>query len=107
MLLPLFGFVVGVISSGSLGALVLALHPQWKLTFRQLVCFVGGSFAAVIGSSVLYGWLFAPDTHHAPSRAFIIGFLATLCLATLGGGLVGTALGRRFFSPATEVLKAD
>lgn len=54
MLLPLFGFVFGVVGSASLGVVVLALHPSWKLSFRNIVLFVVGAFAAVIGSMVLY-----------------------------------------------------
>lgn len=63
MLLPLFGFVFGVVSSASLGAVFLAMHPRWKLTLRTIAFFVVGPFAAVIGSGVLYGWLFAAGKH--------------------------------------------
>lgn len=102
MLLPLFGFVFGVVSSASLGAVVLALHPRWKLTLRNIVFFVMGAFSAVLGASVLYGWLFATDNQHLQSGAVVWGFLLTLCSATLLGGIVGTSLGRRFFPPAEE-----
>ena len=102
MLLPLFGFVFGVVSSASLGAVVLALHPRWKLTLRNTSFFVGGSFAAAISSMVLYTWLFADENQHLQSAAFGLGFLATLCMATLLGGIAGTLLGRRFFPPAEE-----
>jgi hypothetical protein len=99
MLLPLFGFVFGVVSSASVGAVVLALHPSWKLTFRNIAFFVVGSFAAVIGSGILYGWLFADDKQQLPSTGLVIGFLVTLGSATLLGGIAGTFLGRRYFDP--------
>jgi uncharacterized membrane protein YvlD (DUF360 family) len=97
MLLPLFGFVFGVVSSASLGALVLALHPKWQLTFRHLAFFVIGAFAAVIGAILLCSWIFADENQHLGSGAGVWGFLIMLGMATLLGGLVGISLGRRFF----------
>ncbi|RZK30582.1 MAG: hypothetical protein EOO61_19095 [Hymenobacter sp.] len=82
MLLPLFGFVFGVASSASLGAVVLALHPSWKLTLRNICFFIVGSFTAVIGSIFLYTGLFADENQSLNSGALVFGFLATLCIAT-------------------------
>jgi hypothetical protein len=107
MLLPLFGFVFGVVSSASLGAVFLALHPTWKLTFRNITFFVVGSFAAAISSMLLYTWLFADENQQLQSAAFGLGFLATLCMATLLGGIAGTCLGQRFFRPAEEGPRVD
>jgi len=100
MLLPLFGFVFGVVASMLLGAAVLALHPRWKLTFANIAWFVGGAFAGAIGSSLLFTWVFADENRLLHSTAAVIGFLATLGTATLLGGALAVHMGQRFGSRA-------
>ncbi|GAA3975710.1 hypothetical protein [Hymenobacter antarcticus] len=100
MLLPLFGFVFGVVASTLLGATVIALHPRWKLTFTNIAWFVGGAFAGAVGSSLLYTRVFADDNQLLQSTAAVIGFLATLGAATLLGGTLAVHMGQRFGSRA-------
>ena len=96
MLLPLFGFVFGVVASTIVGAAVILLHPRWKLTFANIAWFVGGAFAGAIGSSLLYTWAFADNNRTLHSTAAIMGFLATLGVATLLGGSLAVYMGQRF-----------
>ncbi|MBT9395649.1 hypothetical protein KLP40_20970 [Hymenobacter sp. NST-14] len=101
MLLPLFGFVFGVVASTLLAAAVIALHPRWKLTFANIAWFVGGAFAGAIGSSLLYTRrVFADENRLLQSTAAVIGFLATLGAATLLGGTLAVYMGQRSGSRA-------
>ncbi|NVO85409.1 hypothetical protein [Hymenobacter terrestris] len=100
MLLPLFGFVFGVVASSLLGAAVIALHPRWKLTFVNIAYFVAGAFAGVIGSSLLYTRVFADANHQLQSTAAVLGFLATLGAGALLGGTLAVYTGQRLGSRA-------
>lgn len=95
MLLPLFGLLFGIGSSASVGAVLLALHPRWKLTWPNIAAFVAGSFTAVIGVLLGYNWFFASETQTLHSGAAVIGFLAALASATLLGGTLAVFLRQR------------
>jgi hypothetical protein len=102
MLLPLLGFVFGVGVSSILGAAVMTIHPRWKLTLTNIVWFVAGSFAAVLGSANVYTWIFADKNRQLQSPAAIVGFLVLLFVATLLGGTLSVFLGKRFFRRSGE-----
>ena len=100
MLLPLIGLVFGVGGSAMLGAIIIAIHPSWKLTFKNINWFVVGAFAGAIGSSLIYSWVFADENRTLQSTEAVIGYLATLCVATLVGGALATFIGTRLFKSA-------
>lgn len=96
MLLPLFGLLFGIGSSASVGAVLLALHPRWKLTWPNIAAFVAGSFTAVIGFLLTYNWFFVSETQTLRSGAAVVGFLAVLAGATLLGGTLAVFLRERY-----------
>ena len=91
------GLMFGIAGSAMLGAVVILIHPRWQLTFRNISWFVAGAFAGAISSSFLYSWIFADENRTLQSRAAVIGYLATLFVATLVGGSISTFVGTRLF----------
>ncbi|TGD80405.1 hypothetical protein [Hymenobacter wooponensis] len=98
MLLPLIGLIFGVVGSATLGAIVIAIHPIWKLAFKNIALFVVGAFAGAIGSSILYTWIFADENQQLNSSEAVVGYLVMLCAGTVTGGTLSTFIGTRLFS---------
>ena len=97
MLLSIIGFIFGTLISLLIGAIVLVLHPKWKITFLNMILFVVGSFFWVIMLSLIYSKLFADGNGTFHSTAAVLGYFALLIIAVIGGGIVTTHIGRKLF----------
>jgi len=97
MLLPLIGFIFGTFISSLTGAIVFAIHPNWKITFPNMIFFVVGSFFWVIMLSLVYTKLLAADNGTLQSTIAVLGYFALLIFAVIGGGIVTTYIGRKLF----------
>ncbi|SMB99611.1 hypothetical protein SAMN00120144_3698 [Hymenobacter roseosalivarius DSM 11622] len=98
MLLPLIGFIAGLMVSALAGAVVFALHPRWKATLPNMDLFVAGSCCYVMVLSVVYTRIVADESGMLQSTAAVVGYLALLPVAVLGGGIATTYMGRKLLN---------
>ncbi|HCS19172.1 MAG TPA: hypothetical protein DIW47_01180 [Bacteroidetes bacterium] len=95
MLLPLFGFIFGIIVSSTVAAIVLYLHPRWQVNFRNIGIFVIGSFAGAIISGFIFTLLIANESGQLESTFQIISFFVSLILGTTLGGTLATVISHK------------
>jgi hypothetical protein len=99
MLLPLIGFIVCVIVSTSVGIIVLAIHPKWKISILNLALFGFGSFSSAIIISAIYTFLFS-NNGTLESAAAVICYFILLMISVIIGGILSIYYGRK-------ILKSD
>ena len=68
--------------------LMLFLWPNYKLSIKNLILFVGFGAAGIMIFAVL-GVIWANEQNAIESRALVIFYLCTLLLGLLGGSYVG------------------
>lgn len=95
MILPLFGFIFGIIVSSTVAAIVLYLHPRWQVNFRNIGVFVIGSFAGAITAGLLFTFLIANESGQLESTFQIISLFVSLILGTTLGGTLATIISHK------------
>jgi hypothetical protein len=85
MILPLFGFIVGLILFSLLALVVLRVGAVAPVQLRTVSAFVAAAFASTLAYAVIYGRIFG-NAGHLESSVAVIGFLVgALLVATIFG----------------------
>lgn len=90
MILPFLGLIAGIGFSVLLGLIVISLHPKLKVTIQNLGLFALGSVISSGTIAFLYPKFF-PDS----STVIILGFLLTVFLFAVFGGLFSIHIGNK------------
>ncbi len=90
MILPFLGLIAGIGFSVLLGLIVISLHPKLKVTFQNLALFALGCVISSGTIAFIYPKIF-PDS----STVIILGFLLTIFLFAVFGGLIGILIGNK------------
>jgi hypothetical protein len=92
--MAIFGFIFELIISTVFGALVLMIHPKWKLNFFNVIAFNIGSFVFLITTSFIMS-LFMGDTKKLNSTFEVISYLTFLFIVFVIGGCLGVIFGQK------------
>jgi fructose-specific phosphotransferase system IIC component len=95
VLLPLIGFIASIFVSSAIGAIIISIHPRWKLNSRNLVLFIIGSFLFAVIFSLLYTKVIADASGTLHSAVEIYGYFGALIAAVLIGGTSAVYFGRK------------
>jgi len=92
--MAIFGFIFGLIISTAFGALVLMIHPKWKLNVFNLIAFNIGSFVSLICVSFLIN-LLLNNSKTLNSTLAVITYLTFLLIVFISGGCLGIIIGKK------------
>ena len=92
--MAIFGFIFELIISTAFGALVLMIHPKWKLNVFNLIAFNFGSFVSIISVSFLMN-LLINNSKTLNSTVEVITYLTFLVIALISGGCLGIIIGKK------------
>jgi hypothetical protein len=84
VLFPFMGFVLGCIAFSILGTLVLVLDPRLRWSIGNVMIFIVGAFAGVVGYSITYYCLVGDQ----PMDSAAAALSAIFTFAGLGGWLL-------------------
>jgi hypothetical protein len=94
MILPLFGFVLGLILFSLLALLVLRVGAVAPVHPRTVAAFVIAAFASTLAYAVIYGRIFG-NAGQLESTVAVIGFLVgALLVATICGAVAAKLAAR-------------
>jgi hypothetical protein len=96
MLLPAFGFIIGCVFFGVVGAIVLRLRKRERFRLMDLALFVAGALPTSLVAGWLYRVLVADSNGLLHSAAAVVAFFCVLFVSGAAGGLTAVWLFNRF-----------
>ncbi len=90
--MAIFGILFEIIISSIVGALLLIIHPTWKLNFFNVIAFNIGSFVFLITTSFFMS-LFMDESKKLNSTFEVISYLTFLFIVFVTGGYLGVIFG--------------